>query len=106
MAFGHQDRGRASVNTRCAARPSAILARVSPADDPLVPPTNVACPACGEPLVHVYSEMSSGAFRTQAAAMPQRPMHFYDCPGCQTCWKLGQRLLPDPVRQIARDTNL
>ena len=26
----------------------------------------------------------------------------YDCPSCNTCWKLGQRLLPDPVRQILK----
>jgi hypothetical protein len=46
---------------------------------------------------------SSGAFRTQAAAsMPQIPIHHYDCPSCHTCWKLGQRLLPDPVRQILK----
>ncbi len=61
-----------------------------------------ACPDCGVPLTHVSSEMSSGAFRTQATSMPQIPIHFYDCPGCNTCWKLGQRLLPDPVRQILK----
>ena len=60
------------------------------------------CPNCGSPLSHVNSEMSSGAFRTQAASMPQIPIHYYDCPACNTCWKLGQRLLPDPVRQILK----
>ena len=34
--------------------------------------------------------------------MPQVPIHYYDCPGCKTCWKFGQRLLPDPVRQILK----
>jgi predicted RNA-binding Zn-ribbon protein involved in translation (DUF1610 family) len=58
------------------------------------------CPDCGEPLVHVSTEISSGAFRTQAASMPQIPIHYYDCPECRTCWKFGTRLLPDPVRQI------
>lgn len=64
----------------------------------------VTCPDCDEPLVHVTTEISSGAFRTQAASMPQVPIHYYDCPACGSCWKLGQRLLPDPVRQIMRDT--
>jgi hypothetical protein len=50
----------------------------------------------------VETTISSGAFRTQAAAMPQIPIHFYDCVACKTCWKLGQRLLPDPVRQILK----
>jgi hypothetical protein len=36
--------------------------------------------------------------------MPHIPVHYYDCAGCGTCWKLGTRLLPDPVRQIARDS--
>jgi len=62
----------------------------------------VTCPDCGSPLTHVSSEMSSGAFRTQAASMPQIPIHYYDCTTCNTCWKLGQRLLPDPIRQILR----
>ncbi|BCS35446.1 hypothetical protein TBR22_A46730 [Luteitalea sp. TBR-22] len=61
------------------------------------------CPDCGEPLVHVHTEVGSGAFRTQAVSMPQMPIHFYDCPECGTCWKFATRLLPDPVRQIARD---
>jgi predicted nucleic acid-binding Zn ribbon protein len=62
----------------------------------------VTCPDCGSALTHVSSEMSSGAFRTQAASMPQIPIHYYDCTTCNTCWKLGQRLLPDPIRQILR----
>ena len=66
-------------------------------------PPDPACPACGATLVHVTTEISSGAFRTQAASMPQMPIHFYDCPSCKTCWKLGQRLLPDPIRQILND---
>ena len=65
-------------------------------------PPDPPCPACGETLVHVETTISSGAFRTQAAAMPQIPIHFYDCVACKTCWKLGQRLLPDPVRQILK----
>lgn len=65
-------------------------------------PTTPACPDCATPLVHVKTEISSGAFRTQAASMPQIPIHYYDCPACNTCWKLGQRLLPDPVRQILK----
>jgi predicted nucleic acid-binding Zn ribbon protein len=60
------------------------------------------CESCGATLVYVETEISSGAFRTQAASMPQIPIHFYDCPECGTCWKLGTRLMPDPVRQIAR----
>jgi hypothetical protein len=61
------------------------------------------CPDCGAALLHVSSEMSSGAFRTQAASMPQIPIHYYDCVACKSCWKLGTRLLPDPVRQLLRD---
>ena len=53
--------------------------------------------------MHVHTEISSGAFRTQAASMPQLPIHFYDCPACGTCWKFATRLLPDPVRQTIRD---
>jgi hypothetical protein len=53
--------------------------------------------------VYVETDPSaSGAFRTQADAMPKMAIHFYDCPNCGTCWKLGQRLLSDPVRQILR----
>jgi hypothetical protein len=63
-------------------------------------PADPACPSCGATLVHVDTQLSSGAFRTQAASMPQMPIHYYDCPSCNTCWKLGTRLLPDPVRQI------
>jgi len=72
--------------------------------DPSAPAPDADCPDCGEPLVHVGTEVGSGAFRTQAASMPQRPLHFYDCPACGTCWKYGTRLLPDPVRQTLRDS--
>jgi len=51
----------------------------------------------------VDTEVASGAFRPQAASMPLMPIHYYDCPACHTCWKWGQRLLPDPIRQILRD---
>ena len=34
--------------------------------------------------------------------MPQMPIHYYDCAGCNTCWKLGTKLLPDPIRQILK----
>jgi hypothetical protein len=61
------------------------------------------CPDCGQPLTFVETVVSSGAFRTQAVNMPQLPVHYFDCDECGTCWKLGTRLLPDPVRQIARD---
>ena len=63
------------------------------------------CPECGEPLTYIETEISSGAFRTQAASMPQIPIHFYDCNDCGTCWKHGTRLMPDPVRQILKGTN-
>ncbi|AMY12441.1 hypothetical protein LuPra_05716 [Luteitalea pratensis] len=66
-------------------------------------PDNPACPDCDETLVHVHTEISSGAFRTQAASMPQLPIHYYDCPACGTCWKFATRMLPDPVRQTIRD---
>jgi len=65
-------------------------------------PPDAECPACGTALVHVTTETSSGAFRTQAASMPQRSIHYYDCPSCNTCWKFGTRLLPDPIRQIMK----
>ena len=65
-------------------------------------PPDPDCESCGATLVYVETEISSGAFRTQAASMPQIPIHFYDCPECGNCWKLGTRLMPDPVRQIAR----
>jgi hypothetical protein len=75
--------------------------RLAPQSDaqPDLPP----CPECGETLTFVDTVVSSGAFRTQAVNMPQIPIHYFDCAGCGTCWKLGTRLLPDPVRQIARD---
>ena len=53
--------------------------------------------------MHVSTDISSGAFRTQAASMPQIPIHYYDCQECRTCWKFGTRLLPDPVRQIVSE---
>jgi hypothetical protein len=65
-------------------------------------PADPQCPSCGVTLTYVTTEISSGAFRPQAASMPQMPIHYYDCKGCGTCWKLGQRLLPDPIRQILR----
>lgn len=65
-------------------------------------PPDPDCESCGATLVYVETVIGSGAFRTQAASMPQIPIHFYDCPECGTCWKLGTRLMPDPVRQIAR----
>jgi len=66
-------------------------------------PPDPACPACGATLVYVDTEVASGAFRPQAASMPVMPIHYYDCEVCHTCWKWGQRLLPDPIRQILRD---
>ena len=65
-------------------------------------PPDPPCPACGATLVYVDTEISSGAFRPQAASMPQLAIHYYDCAACQSCWKLGNRLLPDPIRQILR----
>lgn len=65
-------------------------------------PPEPTCPTCGSTLVYVDTEISSGAFRPQAASMPQIQIHYYDCPGCRTCWKLGTKLLPDPIRQILR----
>ena len=73
---------------------SVLDASERPADPP--------CPTCSTTLVYVDTEVSSGAFRPQAASMPQIQIHYYDCPGCKSCWKLGQRLLPDPIRQILR----
>lgn len=75
------------------------MAHVVPESDR---PANPECPECGATLVYVETEISSGAFRTQAASMPHISIHFYDCAECGTCWKLGQRLMPDPIRQIAR----
>ena len=63
-------------------------------------PPDLACPECGNALVYVDTEQSSGAFRPQAASMPQIHIHYYDCPGCRRCWKFGTKLLPDPIRQI------
>jgi len=34
--------------------------------------------------------------------MPQMPIHYYDCAGCNTCWKFGTKLNPDPIRQILK----
>jgi hypothetical protein len=68
--------------------------------DPADRPADPGCPTCQGTLVYVDTEVSSGAFRTQAASMPQISIHYYDCPACKTCWKLGTRLLPDPIRQI------
>jgi predicted nucleic acid-binding Zn ribbon protein len=65
-------------------------------------PPAAECPDCGAALQYVDTEVSSGAFRPQAAAMPQMPIHYYDCPECKTCWKLGTKLLPDPIRQILK----
>lgn len=70
--------------------------------EPNNPPAAPPCPECGETLVHVNTEVSSGAFRTQAASMPQMPIHYFDCQACHTCWKLGTKLLPDPIRQILK----
>jgi hypothetical protein len=66
------------------------------------PPPDLQCPSCGDLLVHVETVVGSGAFRTQAASMPQIAIHLYDCPSCESCWKFGTRLLADPVRQITR----
>lgn len=65
-------------------------------------PADPHCPECQGALSYVDTEVSSGAFRPQASSMPQISIHYYDCPGCKTCWKLGTRLLPDPIRQILR----
>ena len=40
--------------------------------------------------------------RMVAASMPQMPIHYYDCAGCNTCWKFGTKLNPDPIRQILK----
>ena len=82
----------------------ADVARPRDHDRSAVPTPVPDCPECGEPLTFVETVVSSGAFRTQAVNMPQIPIHYYDCDACGTCWKLGTRLLPDPVRQIARDS--
>ena len=46
-------------------------------------PPNPSCPTCDATLTYVDSEISSGAFRPQAASMPQMPIHYYDCPSCK-----------------------
>ena len=65
--------------------------------DPGERPPDPACPACGATLAYVDTEVSSGAFRPQAASMPQIQIHYYDCGSCNSCWKFGTRLLPKPV---------
>lgn len=65
-------------------------------------PADPSCPSCGTSLTYVDTEVGSGAFRTQAASMPQIHIHYYDCAECNTCWKFGTRLLPDPIRQILK----
>lgn len=65
-------------------------------------PPDPPCPHCAATLAYVDSDVFSGAFRTQAVSMEQITVHFYDCPACHTCWKLGHRLLPDPIRQILK----
>jgi hypothetical protein len=65
-------------------------------------PPSHGCPQCGATLQYVDTEVSSGAFRPQAASMAQMPIYYYDCPACQTCWKFGTKLLPDPIRQILK----
>lgn len=77
---------------------------VDPAAGAAERPPDPPCPGCGATLTYVDTEIASGAFRPQAVSMPQHPIHYYDCPVCHTCWKLGQRLLPDPIRQILRDS--
>lgn len=73
---------------------------LAPADRPPDP----SCPDCGETLAYVETEpTTSGAFRTQAVNMAQIAVHYYDCPVCGSCWKLGTKLMPDPVRQILRE---
>jgi hypothetical protein len=65
-------------------------------------PPDPACPACNATLTYVDTEISSGAFRPQAASMPQMPIHYYDCRSCNTCWKFGTKLNPDPIRQTLK----
>jgi hypothetical protein len=65
-------------------------------------PPDPACPTCATTLTYVDTEVSSGAFRPQAASMPQIQIHYYDCAKCGTCWKFGTKLLPDPIRQILK----
>jgi hypothetical protein len=73
-----------------------------PVLDPSARPADPDCPQCRHTLTYVDTEVSSGAFRPQAASMPQIEIHYYDCTACNTCWKFGQRLLPDPIRQILK----
>ena len=70
--------------------------------DPTERQPDPACPTCGATLTYVDTEISSGAFRPQAASMPQMPIHYYDCASCNTCWKFGTKLNPDPIRQILK----
>jgi len=65
-------------------------------------PADPACSNCGTKLTYIDTEVSSGAFRTQAASMPQIHIHYYDCSVCHTCWKFGTKLMPDPIRQILK----
>ncbi len=66
-------------------------------------PPDPECPECGATLSYVETEPSaSGAFRTQAESMAKMAIHFYDCPECGMCWKLGTKLMPDPVRQTLK----
>jgi len=66
-------------------------------------PVDLSCPDCDTLLTYVETEPSaSGAFRTQAESMQKRAIHFFDCSGCGSCWKLGTKLVPDPVRQILK----
>ena len=81
-----------------AVRHNQTVSVLSETERPAPPP----CPSCGTLLTYVETEISSGAFRTQAASMPQIPIHYYDCDSCKTCWKQATRLLPDPIRQILK----
>jgi hypothetical protein len=100
MRFGSTVVSRVAWSPDCdaAVRCETLRFIDEPHTEPLPPP----CPACGATLKYVDTEISSGAFRPQAAAMPQMSIHYYDCPACNTCWKLGTRLLPDPIRQILK----
>lgn len=71
---------------------------LAPADRPPAPP----CPACEAPLTYVDTEASFEAFRPDAGAKPQTPVHHYDCENCRTCWTLDEELRPDPMRQIRK----
>ena len=67
-------------------------------DDGTLRAARPPCPACGTTLVHVTTEISSGAFRTQAAPAvdAQTRLHFTDARRAPPV-ELGQRLLPDPI---------